>query len=1113
MILKIKLHNRLNNFAFKSFSLNRILGMEAAKQEPKGNKRRDFLRDIEKKMQAKWTEEKVDEMDAPEDYSTMSFEEKNESKFFSTFPYPYTNGRLHLGHAYSASKNEFITRFQRMKGKKALFPFSFHCTGMPIAAAAKRLVLEKEFAKKDTEKKEPQVTQRDILLSMGVAEDEVDKFEDPEYWLDYFTPKGKADLQILGIAADWRRSFITTSKNPYYDSFIRWQFNTLKAKDKVTFGKRPAIYSILDGQPCADHDRSQGEGVVPQEYTAIKLRMLELPEEMKEFDGKNVFMIAATLRPETMYGQTNCFVLPDGNYGVFKMPGDQYFVSSERAIKNMAYQDLTEEFGKYEQVAKIKGSSLIGIPLKAPLTKYEKVYTLPLLTISMNKGTGIVTSVPSDSPNDYAALMDYKNDEKMRTKYGIDEAWVKDFEPIPIIEIPAEESKEESKKAQTEAISMIAVDLCKKMKIKTQKDIKKLDEAKEIAYKKGFNSGVFSSGEYKGEKVSEVKDKIRDTLVASGDALVYHEPEAKVISRSRDECIVAKVDQWLLKYGEDSWKDFVLSHVKSDNFNAYTKTTQKSFEDTIDWLKEWGLSRNFGLGTRVPWDEQFVIESLSDSTIYMAYYTVAHFLQGGVMNGSETGPLGIKAEDLNDGIWDYIFLEKEYPAGCTVEKEKLDKMRNEFNYWYPMDLRCSGKDLINNHLVMSLYNHAAIWEKKDMMPKSMFCNGFMLLNDKPMSKSQGNFLTVVDACEQFSTSGTRMAIADAGDTLDDGNFRETVANASIMKQFVLGKWIDEEIAKINFEELDWSNYEDNFDEYDKIFDNEMNRLVLTTHDMYSEMKFKLAVKYGFHDLQSSRDDYVLFKKNELNPFLVLRFIETQLLMMNPIIPHFCGHYYEDIFLPNIKKTKNHKEYCDTITKCKWPEVTREVDIVKGKVFNFIKFCKHDFIVTFDKMTGFRKEQKQRQKGKKAEATGEDISEMKRKTFDNCIVFYAKEYPAEQKNAIEALSEIGFDEDWNPKHKPIDILKKKFTNKKELGKAMQYAAFLNNEVKEIRSLAPLDLETQYNEKEIIEENKAFIFADIEVKNIEFKEKEEGCDVEGSKNSIAAATPGKPSIFFY
>lgn len=50
-------------------------------------------------------------------------------------------------------------------------------------------------------------------------------------------------------------------------------------------------------------------------------------------------------------------------------------------------------------------------------------------------------------------------------------------------------------------------------------------------------------------------------------------------------------------------------------------------------------------GTKMPWDEQWLIESLSDSTIYMAYYTVAHLLQGAdpdVFDGSKGGPLGIR---------------------------------------------------------------------------------------------------------------------------------------------------------------------------------------------------------------------------------------------------------------------------------------------------------------------------------------------------------------------------------------------------------------------------------------------------------------------------------------
>ncbi|CAN0396175.1 unnamed protein product, partial [Laminaria digitata] len=108
------------------------------------------------------------------------------------------------------------------------------------------------------------------------AEDEIPSFTDPMKWLQYFPPRGRDDLHKFGTAVDWRRSFVTTSVNPYYDSFVRWQFNTLKADDKVKFGKRANVYSVLDGQVCADHDRASGEGVGPQEYTLIKLKVLEL---------------------------------------------------------------------------------------------------------------------------------------------------------------------------------------------------------------------------------------------------------------------------------------------------------------------------------------------------------------------------------------------------------------------------------------------------------------------------------------------------------------------------------------------------------------------------------------------------------------------------------------------------------------------------------------------------------------------------------------------------------------------------------------------------------------------------------------------------------------------
>lgn len=70
----------------------------------------------------------------------------------------------------------------------------------------------------------------------------------------------------------------------------------------------------------------------------------------------------------------------------------------------------------------------MGLPLSAPNAKYDTVYVLPLLTISMGKGTGVVTSVPSDAPDDYAALLELKDKPAFRAKFGLEDHMVMPFE-------------------------------------------------------------------------------------------------------------------------------------------------------------------------------------------------------------------------------------------------------------------------------------------------------------------------------------------------------------------------------------------------------------------------------------------------------------------------------------------------------------------------------------------------------------------------------------------------------------------------------------------------------------------------------------------------------------
>ncbi len=126
---------------------------------------------------------------------------------------------------------------------------------MPIQAAANKLRKELEEGWNGKG-----LSQSSILKQMGIEEELIKNFKDSEYWLHYFPPIGMKDLKRLGVAVDWRRSFITTQQNPYYDSFIRWQFNQLKANNAIAFGKRPTIISPSDNQICTDHDRSEGEG-------------------------------------------------------------------------------------------------------------------------------------------------------------------------------------------------------------------------------------------------------------------------------------------------------------------------------------------------------------------------------------------------------------------------------------------------------------------------------------------------------------------------------------------------------------------------------------------------------------------------------------------------------------------------------------------------------------------------------------------------------------------------------------------------------------------------------------------------------------------------------------
>lgn len=93
-----------------------------------------------------------------------------------------------------------------------------------------------------------------------------------------------------------------------------------------------------------------------------------------------------------------------------------------------------------------------------------------------------------------------------------------------------------------------------------------------------------------------------------------------------------------MDYGEPVWRAQAEKCLAS--MNTFSEDVRNNFISTLDWLREHACSRSYGLGTKMPWDPQYLIESLSDSTIYMSYYTVDHLLQGS-WDGKVIGPANI----------------------------------------------------------------------------------------------------------------------------------------------------------------------------------------------------------------------------------------------------------------------------------------------------------------------------------------------------------------------------------------------------------------------------------------------------------------------------------------
>jgi len=668
-------------------------------------------------IESKWRERWRGAWDARPDASR--------EKRFITVAYPYPNSPQHIGHGRTYTLADVHARFERMRGRNVLFPMAFHYTGTPILGMAERIESGDEG-----------------LISAltglyGVPRERIPEFADPVRIARYFHEEIRSGMVEMGYSIDWSGEFTTI--DPGYQKFIAWQVRLLRERGVIVQGSHPVGWCPRDSNPVSQHD-TRGD-VEPDfvEYTIVRMAL---------DDG--TILPAATMRPETVHGVTNAWVNPEMEYARVRVAGAEWLVSPE-CIAKLEHLDAGPVASTGTSV---RGSDLVGRSVRVPGVDRD-VRVLPATFVRAGVGTGAVMSVPAHAPYDHAAL------EDLRRAGGEAGGIARSIGAIRIIGTDGHGENP-------------AAGLVSRAGVASQGD-GRLEALTKKLYADEYYGGRMlpNTGGLAGMGAREAKEAAARWLagVQGGPpAAMYEFSNAPIFCRCGTGCVVhVLTDQWFLDYSSEEWK--ALARRALGLVEVVPPEMRPEFEHVFGWLRERACARQSGLGTSLPWDEGWTVESLSDSVIYMAYYIVSRLVNAGRLDPGA----------LNDAFFDHVFLgrgtAREAAASCGADEGAVAAARAEFEYFYPVDSRHSGRDLVPNHLSFFVFNHALVFPERHW-PRQIVVNGSVLMEGKKMSKSMSNIIPLRQAVREHGADPIRLAIISSAELLQDADFKLDLVRSS-----------------------------------------------------------------------------------------------------------------------------------------------------------------------------------------------------------------------------------------------------------------------------------------------------------------------------------------------
>ena len=343
---------------------------------------------FDKQVLERWENEKL--------YALTYLHNKGKQSFVLYDGPPYSNGNIHLGHAYNKILKDIVTKSERMSGKHVPFVPLWDCHGLPI-----------EFKVSETA---DAATKNDPVALKKACREYAAKWVEVQ----------KEEFRSLGIMMEWDES--CTTMDPIYEAQTLRAFGIMVGKGYIARKQKTVPWCMHCQTVLANAEIEYHERKDPSVYVQFPFSSEITSKLFPQAAGKKVSLLAWTTTPWTLPLNRAVVLKPGAKYQIVEIKDQLVIIGKELVAKVAAVMQATPVV-----VAEFDAELLIGQKVNHPFIEGLQVPVIGDPFVSLEDGTACVHNAPGCGPDDYE--IGVKNGLEIYSPITVDGRYTNDIEP------------------------------------------------------------------------------------------------------------------------------------------------------------------------------------------------------------------------------------------------------------------------------------------------------------------------------------------------------------------------------------------------------------------------------------------------------------------------------------------------------------------------------------------------------------------------------------------------------------------------------------------------------------------------------------------------------------